>query len=300
MGVAMSANLFRGFTFVLGFLIAFRSQKAYSRWWEGGTLLQQLRGEWFNAFSSLLAFSNTAPHMADEVAKFQHHLVRLLSLLYANALKQVATKPTISFELIDLHGFDVESLEFMAQAHDACEVTLQWVQRLIVEANGREVIKIAPPLLARVYNQLGSGIVKLNNARKIRDFPIPFPLAQMVTIMIMINMGVTTFVCAVEADNPWLASIFSFVITLSFWGINTIAVELEQPFGDDDNDLPLIDMQSDLNQSLQDLLNPRATIPPAFSFDKEVHTQLTRTTITLKSHIEEIKTRPPLSQPTTT
>ena len=44
--MAMSGDLFRGFTFVLGFLIVFRSQVAYSRWWEGGTLLQQLRGEW--------------------------------------------------------------------------------------------------------------------------------------------------------------------------------------------------------------------------------------------------------------
>merc|ERR1719217_1360515 len=50
------AVILNGFTFILGFLIVFRSQQAYSRWWEGGTLLQKLRGEWFNAFSSILAF----------------------------------------------------------------------------------------------------------------------------------------------------------------------------------------------------------------------------------------------------
>lgn len=32
----------------------FRSRIAYNRWWEGGTLLQQTRGEWFNGFSSLI------------------------------------------------------------------------------------------------------------------------------------------------------------------------------------------------------------------------------------------------------
>merc|ERR1712110_1387453 len=132
-------------------------------------------------------------------------------------------KPDTSFELIDLHGLDTDSLEFMSKSHDACEITLQWVQRLIVEANGKDIIKIAPPILARVYNQLGNGIVKLNNARKIREFPIPFPLAQMITIMILINLAITALVCAVEADTPILAGAFSFAISLSFWGINSIA-----------------------------------------------------------------------------
>ena len=40
-------NVLAGFTTILGFLIALRAQRGYDRWWEGGTLLQQLRGEWF-------------------------------------------------------------------------------------------------------------------------------------------------------------------------------------------------------------------------------------------------------------
>ena len=46
----------------------------------------------------------------------------------------------------------------------------------------QEIILVAPPILSRVYNQLGNGIVNLNNARKITSFPIPFPLAQMITL----------------------------------------------------------------------------------------------------------------------
>merc|ERR1719506_3124213 len=82
---------FGGFTFILGFLVVFRSQQAYSRWWEGGTLLQQLRGEWFNSFSSLLAFCSSKPEMVQDVTHFKHRLVRLTSLLYMVALEQVTT-----------------------------------------------------------------------------------------------------------------------------------------------------------------------------------------------------------------
>ena len=35
------------------------------------------------------------------------------------------------------------------------QVVLQWLQRLIVEANEAKTINIAPPLLARVYRQAG-------------------------------------------------------------------------------------------------------------------------------------------------
>merc|ERR1719502_1221335 len=105
----------------------------------------------------------------------------------------------------------------MVEAHDSCEVVLQWIQRLIVEANGADIIKIAPPILSRVYNQLGNGIVKLNNARKIREFPIPFPLAQMITIMLLFHWMITAVVCAIELDHPALSAAFSFAIILSYW-----------------------------------------------------------------------------------
>merc|ERR1719261_1862396 len=121
-----------------------------------------------------------------------------------------------SFQFVDVAGFDPDYMEFLESTHDPCEVALQWIQRLIVEVNGKDVIKIAPPILSRVYNQLGNGIVKLNNARKIKEFPIPFPLAQMITIMQLVNVLVTSVVCALEVDSPYFAFLFAFVITLSF------------------------------------------------------------------------------------
>merc|ERR1719210_2655398 len=95
----VAADVLGGFTFILGFLVVFRSQQAYSRWWEGGTLMQQLRGEWFNATSCLMAFCNTSPEKRKDVRQFQHHLVRLISLLYASALTRVCTMSDKRFPL---------------------------------------------------------------------------------------------------------------------------------------------------------------------------------------------------------
>merc|ERR1740130_298774 len=71
---SVGGSVLGGFTTILGFLIVFRSQQAYSRWWEGGSLLQQIRGEWFNAYSGLLAFCSHAHDKEDEVHLYQHKL----------------------------------------------------------------------------------------------------------------------------------------------------------------------------------------------------------------------------------
>ena len=40
----------------------------------------------------------------------------------------------------------------------------------------------------------------------------------------------------------------SIVLSLAFFGINEVAVEIEEPFGDDDNDLPTDGMGDALTQ----------------------------------------------------
>jgi predicted membrane chloride channel (bestrophin family) len=282
----VGAELMAGFTFILGFLIVFRAQTAFNRWWEGGTLLQQLRGEWFNAFSCLMAFTNSAADKRLEVLKFQHQLARMISMLYASALQQVGTMPKKEFELIDMQGFDPQSVNYLMNSHDQCEICLQWIQRLIVRANSDEVIKIAPPILSRVFNQLGNGIVNLNNARKITDFAIPFNLAQMITIMLLFHWMFTPVLCALAITSPGWASFVTFLVIFSIWSINYIATELEMPFGSDPNDLPLADMQKDLNLSLIGLFDERAKEPPSFQFNLTVHTELMRLDVDMDSSLE--------------
>jgi len=263
----VAAGVLSGFTFILGFLVVFRSSQAYNRWWEGGTLLQQLRGEWFNAYSCLLAFSTSNPDKAKEVRQFQHQIIRLFSLLYGCALQQASTLEDKKFELIELNGLEEHSVRFLQSCPDRCEVVLQWIQRLIVESDANGIIKIAPPILSRVFNELGNGIVNLNNARKIKEFPIPFPLAQMITVMLLFHAMVTPVICAATVETVYWAGIITFVVTFAYWSINYIAVELENPFGADANDLPLQGMQEDMNGSLKMLIREEAQRVPKFNFD---------------------------------
>lgn len=55
----------------------------------------------------------------------------------------------------------------------------------------------------------------------------------------------------------WLTPLFAAVLTFSFWGLNEVAIELEEPFGCDDNDLDIDKLSESILGDCRHLLNMR-------------------------------------------
>lgn len=51
-------------TAVLIFMVGFRTRQAFVRFWEGTSLLHQMKGEWFDTVSNSTSFSIKAPYPA--------------------------------------------------------------------------------------------------------------------------------------------------------------------------------------------------------------------------------------------
>merc|ERR1719265_1794195 len=78
-------------TGVLAMLLSFRTNRAMARFWEGTGLLHQMRGEWFDSISCCVTFSiNALATKREEVMKFRHTVVRLMSLCHGSALEEIA------------------------------------------------------------------------------------------------------------------------------------------------------------------------------------------------------------------
>jgi len=269
----MSMSQLASYNFVLGFLVVFRSQQAYSRFWEGATIVQQVRGEWFNAISSCFAFCTINPDKQEEVAKFQHLLIRLASLLYCTALQQIAVLEDEAFEILDIDGISQESLSYLAQAPEKSLVILQWMQCLIVRSCENGIVSAPPPIVSRIYQELSRGIVNIVNAQKITDIIFPFPYAQMVSVMLMISSVVTPVVMATIMEDIFWCGLLTFMSVFCFWSINYIASEIEMPFGDDENDLPVANLQHSMNGALVMLIQDQCKRAPEFEL-KEKHWDL--------------------------
>merc|ERR1719247_1110255 len=110
----------------------------------------------------------------------------------------------------------------------------------------------------------------------------------MVTVMLLAQFGITVMACATSVESSAWAAFLSFLVVFSFWSINYIAIELEMPFGDDPNDLPLHEMQTDLNKSLMSLMHPAAQNSPSFSYTGS-HDLLETTDCHLDEYLAELE-----------
>lgn len=249
------------FVTIVGLLEVFRTTVAYERFWAGANLLRTIRVQWFNCASCLVAFCSCSPSRREEVELFRHQLVRLVSLLFAAAALQAAGDQT-GFEVVDIYGLDPRPLKFMTQHSERCEVIMQWLQKLIVEEARSGVLDLHPAILSRVFQELANGYVNVHTIRGITEVPFPFPYAQLMSVSLLGTTVLWPLVTAYVLRTPYLAGILAFVVVAAFWSINYIAMEIESPFGDDINDLPVKDMVAGMNSSLMNLLDERTSTPP--------------------------------------
>lgn len=264
---------YTSFTFLCGFLIVFRTQQGYGRFCDGLTNLKAMQAEWYCAASNLVAFCRHSKAEAKEIRMFHHILLRLMSLLHAVALAELEGKEedddeepvAFKLELIDVRGIDPESLDTLREVQCLVELIVQWVQSLTVMHINTGVLSIPPPILARVFHNLSNGLSSFHQAKKLADVPYPFPFMQATEWLLVLHWMVTPIVMANFTEEAVWAGVFSFLATFILWTLNTTATELENPFGEDDNDLHTEEMQTEMNRRYLTLLWPQASRIPTLS-----------------------------------
>lgn len=267
----MGTQLWAAATAMIGILLSFRTNRAMARFWEGTGLLHQMRGEWFDSVSCCVTFSRSAIETKPEIVKeFRHTIVRLMSLCHSSALEEIAGENGETLETIDVFGLDDATLLHLRDCKEIhqfnrVEVLLHLIQSLITKSLDDKVLNIPPPILSRVYQTLSRGFVNLLNAKKIADTRFPFPYAQLISVLLLTHCILTPVMLAALIRSPIWCAIFSFLPIFGMFYLNFVGVELENPFGDDDNDLPLDHFQTEMNTCLLMLLQENADLIPSCS-----------------------------------
>eukprot|EP00929_Paragymnodinium_shiwhaense_P107059 TRINITY_DN7304_c0_g1_i1.p1 TRINITY_DN7304_c0_g1~~TRINITY_DN7304_c0_g1_i1.p1 ORF type:complete len:595 (+),score=120.07 TRINITY_DN7304_c0_g1_i1:65-1849(+) len=258
-GTVSIGQIWSNYNFVLGFLLVFRTTQAYNRFWQGATNLQQVRGEWMNMTSSLIAFCSRSPEKSKQVYEFQHKLVRMISLLYCSALQDVAVSTCENYDVIDITGMNEEDAMYLSANNELkVDIIVQWTQQVIIESVRQQVLDAAPPIVTRTFQELSRGVVKLKETREITEIPFPFPYAQMVALMLLLTVVVTPALSALCINSAPLAGIMAGLSVFLMWCVNLIAQELECPFGDDANDVQINGLSQQMNVGLLMLLDSQA------------------------------------------
>jgi len=228
-GVAMPALAHGLVGVALGLLLVFRTNASYDRFWEGrrmlGNLVNRTR-DFARQVTTLIDGDG------DDVRAARERLVRRLNLLYAlirqylrkerdlaalgalataeerAALEPVAVRPTVAFTWMSAE------LVALARAGHLSEQRL-----MLLDAN-----------LTNFADAWGG-------AERIMKTPIPFAYAHHIKAFLMLFVFTAPF--AMAASMHWETPAAAAVLAYGLFGIDEIAVEIEDPFGYDDNDLPL-------------------------------------------------------------
>lgn len=167
------SQVWSALTASLALLIAFRTRQALQRFWEGTTLMHQMRGEWFDSVSCLISFSRAAKATKPaEVQQFRHTLVRLASVMHGSALDEICGDGAAGQVCMDITGLDMETLKFLRDCTDVygfnkVEALQHMIQNLVTYNQQIGVLTIPPPILSRVYQTLSPRRLQT------RDFHFP-------------------------------------------------------------------------------------------------------------------------------
>jgi len=273
------------FSALLGFLVVFRTSQAYTRFWAGCSATHSMRMEWFNACTMFLAYARISKAPTEKVKNFSGKLIRLFSIMHAAALAELeeinvhVLDPkdinAFQYEVIDPAGFDEPSLKAIKGSTSKVELIFAWLQMLIVESAEQQIINVPPPVLGTALRLISEGLNAFNDALRITYIPFPFPYAQTCDCLLVLHWLMTPIVVQAWVTHAAWAGVLTFMQVFIVQALNSIAAEIENPFGSDANDLDSGDMQKEINVHLAMLVSkcmielPKLTTNAIRDFDDE-------------------------------
>jgi len=130
-------------------------------------------------------------------------------------------------------------------------VVFSWLQKLIQQRLKEGGLGMPFPILARAYQLLSDALTGFSQAKKIAETPFPFPWAQTIfLLLLLLTVTVPLMVCA-YIKALWLQILVTVLGVSTYWALNEVARDLEDPFIYHPNDLPLAYNQHYLNQAMQ-------------------------------------------------
>ncbi|MFT5725034.1 MAG: putative membrane protein [Bacteroidia bacterium] len=223
--------------FVLSLLLVFRTNTAYDRWWEG----RKKWGEMVNDTRSLALKISVSRGSKEDKSFFKRMIAD-----YAYTLKWHLRKQDEQLN----HSMDDKTYnDFKSASHKPSFVAQQMYERL------QKMLK-EESITDNDYLTLDTNLNNFSNitgaCERILNTPMPYSYSIFLKKFIFIYVITLPigFVSSFQYGTI-LISVFIFYILVS---MELLAEEIEDPFGTDDNDLPLDELCSKIKANVEDIL----------------------------------------------
>ncbi|TXB65182.1 hypothetical protein FRY74_07090 [Vicingus serpentipes] len=222
--------------FVMGLLLVFRTNTAYDRWWEGrkhwGALVNNTRYAAIKA-QSLLPRNNETKDFIELIAAFPYSL--------KNHLRDIHT-----YEDLEI------SSEFKVNLKNYNHIPNGLISLMYQKLNTWKKNKTISDIDLLLFDkEIKNFIDILGACERIKNTPIPFSHTLFIKKFIFIYVLTIPF-GFIPDFGYWSIPIATFVFYV-FVSIEIIAEEIEDPFGLDDNDLPLDELSDKIKTNIKEI-----------------------------------------------
>ena len=114
---------------------------------------------------------------------------------------------------------------------------------------------LGAPIISRLYQFTSDGMLGYNQARKIAYIPFPFPHAQITSLFVLVVVGLMPVLMLSYLNEPKYGYVGNLLTVMCFTGLHEVARELENPFQNVPNDIPLNNFQAQFNEGLMQMFS---------------------------------------------
>ena len=229
----------------LFFLMVFRTNASYDRWWEG-------RKKWGMIINRTRDFARQSVGFVDE-----YYLVD--NMVRWTVAFAVCTKRHLRFEreLDELEG--KLTPEEIARIQDAKHMPLYCLERLSTYCRLARESPRNKLVTDIVFTAMDHNLTQFEDELGAceRILKTPFPYAYVVHLRTFMTLWLAALPFALLSVCGWLTIPTVMCVAYALLGIETIGVEIENPFGHDFNDLPLDTICETISTNLFELLARR-------------------------------------------
>lgn len=221
--------------FVISLLLVFRTNTAYDRWWEG-------RKQW----GSLVNSSRNLALKLSAILEFKEDKVFFRKAIpyYAHALNLHLKDEKISQELFEEFNINVDHKKH--KPNQLMKLMMKKVYEL------KKVNKLTNEQLLFINQELTSFTDICGACERIKNTPIPYSYSVFLKKFIFFYVMTLPFGYVFNLGYYTIpVVIFIFYVLAS---LELIAEEIEEPFGNDENDLPTQRMAENIKKNIEELL----------------------------------------------
>jgi putative membrane protein len=225
--------------FVLSMLLVFRTNSAYDRWWEGRKIWGSIVN---NSRNLALKLSVILVHEKDK-QEIKHLITN-----YVFAFKNHLRGKYIQEEFTQTDNIN------LSQFADANHKPNLIAKSLYTKINSLYINKdITGDQLIVLNEELKSFTDNVGACERIKNTPIPY--SYNIFLKKMIFLYIMSLPIFFGSEFGYTTVPISIIVLYVFASIELIAEEIEDPFGEDDNDLPLDDICGKIKANLNEILN---------------------------------------------